>query len=325
MSIDVTPQRDLAPPPDGFGVVTLAAGDRRYLKQAEILSLSLRRNMPGVKLAIISDSDALAAFADVIVPLDRSLPISTAQKLLLDRYTPFKKTLFIDSDCVVTRPFHDELAQISRHVVTPILEHWTPREGSDDYLDDLAFALDKVGGEAYPKFNGGVYYFEQTPLAREVFAFARMIFADYRAYGARAFDRGGAGDETVMALALAHYGMNDLYEDGGRLMRTPTGLKGRITIDPLGGGCMFERAGGVVRPAICHFAGEYLLTPEYRLSEICLRRGVSMPSLSPFDRASATLGAAAARVARFLRYKRDGLEKRINALTQTIRKSPKTA
>lgn len=296
------------------GFLTLAIGDRRYARQAQTLSLSLRRNMPGYQIAIVTDRDDLAPFADVLVPVDRSAPIATAQKLLLWKYSPFERTLFIDSDCVATRAFHMELEEIGARSFSPVVDRYVPAQGDDEYIEDLAAALRMVGGDVFPKFNGGVYFFDRSKLAREVFEFAWEIYRDYRAYGIRAFDRGGAGDETVIGLSLAHLGLLDLYDDAGRLMRTPTGLRGSLTIDPIGGGCVFTRAEGVVRPAICHFAGPYLHMPEYRLAEMALRRGVGVRELGLGARLSAVAASAFARTSRYIEYKKHGFEKRFRAI-----------
>ncbi|CAE6741314.1 hypothetical protein [Paraburkholderia haematera] len=295
----------------GLGFITIAIGADRYLKQAETLSLSLRRNMPGIPIAIVSDSETMRGYCDVLIPVDHSMPIATAQKLLLDRYSPFEETFFIDSDCIAARDFGDELDEIRRYPITPIVDLLTPIDGTDEYVDDLRAALTKVGGEAFPKFNGGVYYFRRSPVATAVFSAAREYFNNYRHYGLKAFDRGGPGDETVIALALSRLGLLNLYRDGGRLMRTPTGLKGTLEIDPIVGYCSFERYDGLVHPAICHFAGPYLLMPEYRLAAASLRNGKSRAELSSVVWIQATFGAWAATARLLIKYRIDGFKKRL--------------
>lgn len=296
----------------GLGIMTLAIGARRYIQQAQILSLSLRRNMPGVPIAIVSDSEEVASFADFFVRVDDSMPIGAAQKILLYNYSPFEETLFIDSDCIATRPFHTELASLRKYPFSPIIEKWVPRDGCDDYLKDLKWTLDKVGGTAFPKFNGGLYFFNRSRQSEEVFDRALDYYRSHEFYGILPFDRSGPGDETVIALALANLGRLDLYDDAGRLMRTPTGIKGRLTIDPLGGGCHFERAEGVVDPAICHFAGHYLMMPEYFLAGAALRSGVAINDLSLWSRGMAKAECLFARTSRFFYYRAHGLRKRVS-------------
>ncbi|MGY4626708.1 hypothetical protein [Bradyrhizobium sp. USDA 4486] len=294
-----------------FGIITIAIGHERYSQQVEILALSLRQNMPGVPLAVVTDNPRLADIAEFIIPPLEGVPVGVLQKAYLDQYTPFGETLFIDSDCIVTRPFHDELAEIRRFEFSPAMERVTPRDGSDEYVLNLADTLTMVGGESFPKFNGGIYFFKDTPLASSVFGIAREIHRDYSAYGLKTFDKSGPGEETIFALALAKLGLTELYHDGGRLMRTPTGLKGQIRIDPLGGGSSFERYDGKVTPAICHFAGPYIFCPEYRLAAYSLAHKVAMKDIVRGVRIRIKLASWLARMKKFLEYKMHGVRKRM--------------
>ncbi|WP_342733648.1 hypothetical protein [Bradyrhizobium sp. B117] len=293
------------------GVITIAIGHERYLRQAEILASSLRRNMPNLPFAIVTDSQRFEATAEFVIPPLADVPVGVVQKVHLDRYTPFKQTLFIDSDCIVTRPFWEELEQIRRFEFTPALERWTPADGHDEYLEDLSATLKMIGGSKFPKFNGGIYFFRNGHLSNDIFEGAREIHRDYRDYGIKAFDNSGPGEETVLALALAKLGVDDLYSDEGRLMRTPTGLKGKIAINPLGGGCTFERYDGLVSPAICHFAGPYLFSPEYRLAAYSLASNVPPDQIGPRIQAAAHVAAALERTQKFVRDKVRGAKKRM--------------
>jgi hypothetical protein len=296
----------------GLGFITIAMGNEQYLRQARVLSLSLRRNMPDVPLAIVTDSQNLAASADIIIPADNDIPVGVLHKVFLDRYTPFRETLFIDSDCVVTRPFLRELEDVRKFEFTPAMERFTTAEGMDEYLTDLPTTLKMIGGTKYPKFNGGIYFFKDGELSRSVFQTAREIHGSYRKYGIKVFDGSGPGEETVIALALAKLNMLNLYHDEGRLMRTPTGLKGKMFIDPLGGGCSFERYDGVVSPAICHFAGPYLLSVEYELAGYSLRHNISMNKITARVRVKAQVRSVFSRVCKYINYKLHGVKKRLN-------------
>jgi hypothetical protein len=298
----------------GFGILTIALGHERYAKQTEILSLSLKKNMPGVAIAVVTDNPRLAAFADFIIPPLSGLPIGVLQKVYLDHYTPFEETLFIDSDCIVTRPFHEELREISKFDFSPIVETITSPDGADDYLYNLPEALKMVGGKAFPKFNGGVYFFRGGELSSSVFTVARDIHGSYRDYGIKTFDQSGPNEETIFGLALSKLGVGDLYIDFGRLMRTPTGLKGTIEIEPLGGGCSFERIDGWVSPAICHFAGAYILSSEYRLAAYSLVHNRPVKDIDLKARLSVTLDSFLARMNKFLEYRVHGVKKRALAL-----------
>lgn len=130
-----------------FGIITIAMGHQRYERQAEILSLSLKHNMPGLPIAVVSDNPRLASIAELVIPPLQGVAVGVVQKLYLDHYTPFEETLFIDSDCIVTRPFHEELDQIRQFDFSPAMERVTPRDGQDESITDLVKTLEMVGGQ----------------------------------------------------------------------------------------------------------------------------------------------------------------------------------
>jgi hypothetical protein len=298
---------------NGLGFMTIAMGQKKYLDQARLLSLSLKRNMPQVPLAIVTDNESsMADSADILIPPKKDVPVGVLHKVLLDCYTPFTETLFIDSDCIVTRPFLTELEQIRKYDFTPAIERYTVAK--DEYIEDLPAVLKLLGGKKFPKFNGGIYFFKQGESSSLVFKTARELHSNHRDYGIRAFDRSGPNDETVYALALAKLGLLDLYHDEGRLMRTPTGLKGKLCIEPLGGGCTFERYDGVVSPAICHFAGAYLLSAEYGLASYSLQHGIPVKEISAQIRTWTRAKSVNDRTRKYLGYKIHGIRKRLNRM-----------
>jgi hypothetical protein len=297
---------------NGLGFLTIATGHGRYAKQAEVLLLSLKRNMPGVPVAVVTDNPRLAAVADHVVSPLTNLSAGVVQKAWLDHYTPFKETLFIDSDCIATRPFVEELQQIRQFDFSPAMERVTPKDGTDEYVANLAETLQMIGGDSYPKFNGGVYFFNTSARSAAVFRMAREFHENYRAYGIKTFDKSGPGEETIFALALAKLGLTDLYHDRGRLMRTPTGLKGALSIEPLGGGCSFERHDGKVSPAICHFAGPYIFLPEYRLAAYSLAQDVPMAEIRVWVRMETELACSLSRARKFFEYKIQGARRRLS-------------
>jgi hypothetical protein len=218
---------------------------------------------------------------------------------------------------VVSRPFDDELTKIRNYEFSPIVDRWLGPSDSDPYVIDLAIALKMVRGSLFPKFNGGVYFFKSGELSKNIFAAARFYHRNAEVLGIRSFDKGGAGDETVLALAMARHGDDNAYSDEGRLMRTPTGLKGSIWIDPFGGGSRFERHDGIAEPAICHFAGPYQYTYAYASASWALRN--NQPVVPALRKLDLSQRAALSRAQQFLKYKWHGLGKRLNRIENVFR------
>lgn len=86
------------------GLLTIAYGSQRYIRMARALALSYRRWKPSLPFCVVTDeanAEELSAYYDVVVTIDPSQGV--AQKLCVDRYSPFDETLFVDSDCVFYR------------------------------------------------------------------------------------------------------------------------------------------------------------------------------------------------------------------------------
>lgn len=297
------------------GFLTLAIGAQDYISQAYYLGLSLKQNMPGYPTAVVSDDETgrLAGVYDHVVPARRSLGRGVRQKMHIDQYTPFEETLFIDADCIAARPFEQELDEVRGFDFTPMVQRSLQLGDDDEYFLHLPSLMQRLDLRVLPKFNGGVYFFRKSALSESIFESARHIQSEPAEFGLKAFDATGPGDEPAYALAMARHDVSG-YEDRGRLMRTPVGLRGKLSIDPIRRECNFVRAEGPVRPAICHFAGDYRFMPEYYYARIALKRRCPVEAIPIYLRTWTRLDLARQRLARRARWLRGSLEKRIGLL-----------
>jgi hypothetical protein len=254
-----------------FGFIAMAYGHERYFRQVENMALSLKRHMPNFPLAIVTDRQIAGPLFDIVIPMKPFLQAGVVHKLDLYDYSPFQETLFIDSDCIVTRPFPSELAAIREYEFTPVVSRYLYRGESDPWIDNLTNTLDQINGASFPKYNGGVYFFKKCEFAQQIFERAKALCHETKRLGIKDFDKGGPNDETLFGLTLAELHVTQLYDDLGALMRTPVGIIGKLHVDALGGGCSFNKGGDVVSPAICHFPVEWLFSPEYKIAEYSLR------------------------------------------------------
>jgi hypothetical protein len=301
------------------GFLTLAIGARDYIDQAYYLGLSLKANMPGYPIAVVTDDQTgrLAGIYDHLIQARQSLGRGVRQKMYIDEYSPFKETLFIDADCIAARSFEHELNEVRRFDFSPVVQRHLQAGDADEYFLDLPDLMRRLNLQSLPKFNGGVYFFRKSALSEKVFESARRIQNDPINYGLKAFDSTGPGDEPAYALAMAQHGISG-YDDQGRLMRTPVSLRGKLTIDPTQGLCSFVRAEGRVTPAICHFAGDYRFLPEYYYARIALKRSCSVTAIPTYLKAFTLVALARQRAARRLRWLRSSIEKRAGRLSATI-------
>ena len=261
-----------------IGFITMAFGKDKYIQQAEVLARSLRRHMPNHPIAIVTDRPDPGPLFDIVIPIDQFSVAGTFLKTGLYRYSPFSKTLFIDSDCIVARDFSEELRKISSYEFSPVVSRYLSKGDKDVFISDVGRAIEVLNGTPFPKFNGGIYFYRKGDFAREVFDRAVAIRDRSTELGILDFDSSGPGEETLFGLALSQMHVTNLYDDAGRLMRTPLNSTGPIHLDVIRGECRFIKEGALVEPAICHFCGEWINHPAYLIArrELLAERSASI-------------------------------------------------
>ena len=249
----------------------MAYGHERYLEQARSLAHSLQLHAPQLPRTLITDSknpEILGQFTDVIL-YRPEYGSQMRQKMFLDRYTPYKQTLYIDSDCLVLGNLDAFWSTFAGQYFGVPGYRYLHKGSTDPYLD-VDHVLETLHLTAIPKFNGGTFYFTRSPEADEFFATARNIWDNFRTLRLREFRRDGTNDEAVYALAMAvhHMGPTSMGPGG---MWTPVGYKGPLLLDALNGTCSFEKEGMKLSPEIIHFPGEYVYSFAYARERARLR------------------------------------------------------
>jgi hypothetical protein len=253
------------------GVITLAFGPEKYIEVAKNLALSIRRNWPDVPISIISDRtpEELTPLFDSVIPVDQSIKGTLFHKLSLDNYTPYAETLFLDSDCMVVRNMDfawDYFADTDFGVLGEM------KESGPWFGTDIASLRAKCGiSEPLAQFNSGLVYWKKNETSTAVFAGARAMWDRYDEIGLGIFRANlPKADEPLFSLGMAAAGVQ-VSVDNGLLMNTPIGLKGRMSLDALGGTCSFVKNNRAVRPAAPHFCGYFRDGGYYRREALRLR------------------------------------------------------
>jgi hypothetical protein len=234
-----------------FGVLTLAhRGDYR---KAIGLSLSMRVSNPRVPLAVACSSDTkelLAPYFDHVVEEIPGLR-GFVHKVHLDRYSPFDRTLFLDSDVLV---FKD---------LAPYVEKWANASytACGTYLADgeSCFGLDrcavrmKLGVNRMVSIEGAGHAYFRKPQCFELFELAREITADYRRFA----DDARYADEDVIAIAMTRLELAPVpYEDF--FARHLSAIPGTLRMDARRGQCEFlaVTTRRPFAPCMMHFAAD---------------------------------------------------------------------
>lgn len=188
-----------------IGVMTMAYGRAEYIRMAKGLARSLRLHAPGLPVAIVTDRDepTLKRWFDAVLPLREEYGVGLAQKLHLDCYNPFDRTLFIDSDVLIYRP------------LDPLWDKFEPgcglgifgiemAPGETHYaIEDLPSFLAGLGLSRMVMTNTGIVYLEAGAKAQKVLATARNIAKTASELGVRRHPAGSFNDEPIIAAAAA--------------------------------------------------------------------------------------------------------------------------
>jgi hypothetical protein len=250
------------------GVLTIAQGKKQYIDLAKNLAISLNIHNPGLKKALVTDSDdpELKQLYDIVIPSDNSVGIGFLQKLYIRDYTPFDETLFIDVDCLCVRNIDFLWKLFSKCDVSVIGRKVFEGEQFGFSLADIQ---NRFGLKYVISFNGGVYYFKKNQKAKIIFDTSKDIVKNYEAYNIVKV-RGEIADEPLMSLAMGIYNQEPI-DDHGKGMYTPVGQSGQFKMDVLRGYCEFSKNGRVVNPAIMHFGFGHTRAFHYRREQMKLK------------------------------------------------------
>lgn len=231
----------------------MAYGKRLFQRQARDLALSLRLHGCQLPLALVTEwpDDEVSELFNLVIPIRGTPSRDCRPKLDLDLYTPFQRTLYLDSDGLAVRDIQFLLDRFfARDFVVTGSNISTGR-----WYGDVAAMCELAGSETIPKFSGGFMYFTATPKVSSVFRRAREMADVYEELGFDTFNKGIA-DEPLLSIALAEHGIRARPS----MPDASASLLGTIEppeVDVVAGRAKFIKNGLMMEPAIVHFAGDH--------------------------------------------------------------------
>jgi lipopolysaccharide biosynthesis glycosyltransferase len=106
------------------GVIYSVTGEK-FLREAERSAASVRRHMPGLRIAIYTErTDADPSLFDIIRPI-AAPTFSVFDKQFGFRETLFEKSLFLDSDTYVVKAFPEIFDLLDRFDFAATREFWS--------------------------------------------------------------------------------------------------------------------------------------------------------------------------------------------------------
>ena len=235
------------------GVLTIAYGRPKYVRQAISLARSIRLRDPELPLAVASDfpASAFLGLYDPVIPWDFSAWPELVSKLEIYDITPFETTLFLDADCLAIR----SLTQVFSYFDGQQFAVFGRNDTNATWFRSIECIQAAVPSLTYPVFNGGLYYFTKSAVAEDVFRRARQLFQRYDELQLYRSRTSRENEEPLMSLAMAQAGLTATSDPRLDVMHAPERPSYHISINVQAGECEFERWGRVVSPTVVHFVG----------------------------------------------------------------------
>lgn len=197
---------------DNVGILTTIGTSRHGLAQARVLGQTLARIYPDVARVVVSASEAARTLSrdgwQVIVKDDPLLRNWFESKLHMWRFTPFRATLFLDSDVLPLR--NDDGLEQAISALTECdspVSYYATRTTRGDYQGTRIQDLKHRGIEKLWTTRGGGHYFWRTCTeATAIFTLARKIaheqWPEVLRYRPLLHGDWVTPDEVAMAIAL---------------------------------------------------------------------------------------------------------------------------
>jgi len=255
-----------------FGVLTLATPND-YLK-AIGLALSIRVSNPGVPIAVACSATVrplVEPYFDHVVEEVSGLK-GFVHKVYLDRYSPFRETMFFDSDVLVFKPLRS------------YIENWGPgpyhacglfmTDGESSFGLNRQQVLKRIGKDRLVVIDGAGHAFFRQPECEKVFDLAREVTSKHEFYAGKI----PYADEDVIDIVMT---MLDLPPSipGDFFARYMSAVRGTMEMDATRAHCrfIFVDDGRVFEPCMIHFAANEAAIP-YTKQLLKLFRHFNVPT-----------------------------------------------
>lgn len=244
------------------GIITISIGDSFYNSLAADLARSLEVHCPDIPRAIITnrtDSPELSRlYQHLIQPVDEE-SYAFSHKLLLNDYSPFEETLYIDADSLVFRDLGFIWEQYKDQSVG--FQGRVSREG-EWYKQDMAQLIAKLDLSCMVQIQTGLLYFDKSDKSEEFFAIARDTYPKLPELGFRIWEhraKDAMSDEPAFGISASKLGLMPA-KDPSRLMGFPMGITSKLEIDVIAGNCQLTSGPGYylesetkMKPSVFHF------------------------------------------------------------------------
>jgi hypothetical protein len=274
------------------GYVVLALGDSRYVDLAINLALSIRRSDTR-PISIVTDPrrelpPATRPLFDRVIEAAPDEALRGAMnKARLYELTPYRRTMYVDADCLLFTPRIAFFWQRYRGRAFAVEGHRQsegPAFACSLGVKDAAVLCAEAKIPYLSVFNAGVMYFEQSETARAVFDRVKALHAGARDRISYRYKHDGEyADEPFFAVALAAEGIPPLEPPLTQRLQvtTPNLVDGVFDLDTGDLRLVKHPPGGTAQiwaGVLCHFCGLAPMAAYFDLADR-LRRDAGLPAM----------------------------------------------
>lgn len=232
------------------GIITIAVG-KKYINYAKYLAYSCMIHSSNTLRGVITDfPDELSPYYDFVIPFPENLnPFSI--KTQLYKFTPFKKTLYIDTDSLLFSniDFIWELTKNNSIAYNGI------QKTTGTWYFDIQETMSKYELTWIPEFNSGLFLFDDSEKTKTVFDYAHNLLINNPEKDISFFRKNMLPDEPFLSIAFSKYGIEP-FDDNSRFSRTLIDSK-KINVNVIKGISFFYKDDKPVFPSIIHFCGRF--------------------------------------------------------------------
>jgi hypothetical protein len=174
------------------GIVYIAFGEA-FTREALFSAESVKKNSPGIDIAIFTNMKFESEYVDYVCYIK---PNHIRSKVDFISYTPFKETIYLDSDTCIVRPIHDMFDVLKKYDVAAIHDFARKRE-------KYANIVPEYGNIPYSfsEVNGGVFVFKNNEKTNNFFKIWKTYFYKY-------YQQTNGWDQVSLRIALWESNVN---------------------------------------------------------------------------------------------------------------------
>ncbi len=240
--------------PNTKGILTMAYGKPRYIRQAIHFARSLIVTNPATPRAIITDQPdhpGLRRYFQHVIPMRPEFGVGMKQKVFVYEYSPFTETLCIDADCLAVRPLDGLWSALSARPYG-VFGHMI-RENNMwfHYIDRYR---EVSGKPEVPGISGGIHYFNRSPEAESIAKRAMELALNFEPMLQKLGMPLDAHDETCFCFSLSEHDVTPVDDRVAHRQIGPVQFQwGRVWCDIPRHQFRCETAEGMAESYIMHF------------------------------------------------------------------------